>query len=174
MNIYEKASRLWASKGAIVTSVSLGFASMAWGVADIHQTDRGAYPLGKPEVSARWENTSGGLELVLSGTTHVNPLVTCDDDAKLTRYWDLGGTMIVAEAKRVKGWPAGMGFPVNLAKEGDRGEVRFPEDDVPENALDYVTIVTAPTGSCQPDGWWGSREQARIRIPPRPAVTADG
>lgn len=174
MTVYERAMHAWGSKSAVVCSVAFGLISMAFGVADIHQTDRGEYPLGRPEVTARWEHDDSGLSLVLRGVTHVNPTVVCDNNAKLTRYWDIGGVLIVAEAKNAKGRPAGMGFPINLAKEGDVVELRFSEVEVPYDAVDYVTIVTAPVGSCSPNGWWGSREQSRITIPPRPKVQHDG
>lgn len=150
---------------SVTTGLIIGVAGF------LHGNDaraRGPFPFQDPQASLRWELGPNGPELVISAVAHMTPGVQCDSRAILTRYWDVGGQLLVAWPETVKGRPSGPFYPIDGLREGQKGEVRFQADEVPEGARDYVTLLTAPIGACGDGGWWGAGESIRLAVPPRP------
>lgn len=158
----------------LFASALLLLALLAGYITTPQAIERGPFPFEDPAVTSTWEMGPEGPELVVTGTVRFVKGVQCDENAVITRYWDLGGEKVAVQATRTSNRPTGISYPINQMADGTVGGVRFRLDEVPWNAQAYVTVLTAPIGSCGEGGWWGEREAIRAQIPPRPDFSAHG
>lgn len=128
---------------------------------------KGPPPLNPSDLTLKCE----GGNLIITAISHPNKDVVCNSLAEIYRYWRLSdNTLELAYPEEAENRPIGAHFALNSVNLMVPAKLVMSVKIIPEKAVDYVTILSAPQGACTSPiagipGWWGNVRMSQKPIP---------